>query len=152
MSTKSPATVFATPVPNNAKATKLKKAAHTTHKGAAYPGEQAPIVSRELWLDVRPELPMSLSVEPMHDDPSLKAFVYGPLVLAGLLGQDGMATIAPYAGRDQLQYKAVPDPAVPSLLMPTGDVSNCLTQTGTLELLPSHLDRIHRFALFHSRQ
>jgi DUF1680 family protein len=36
------------------------------------------------------ELPMSLHSEAMPDDHSLKAFLYGPLVLAGKLGRDGL--------------------------------------------------------------
>jgi DUF1680 family protein len=36
------------------------------------------------------ELPMHLSVEPMPDDRTMQAFLYGPLVLAGDLGADGL--------------------------------------------------------------
>ena len=36
------------------------------------------------------ELPMALHVHPMPDDSSLQAFLYGPLVLAGRLGADGL--------------------------------------------------------------
>jgi DUF1680 family protein len=36
------------------------------------------------------ELPMSLHVEAMPDDPKLQAFLYGPLVLAGDLGDEGL--------------------------------------------------------------
>jgi DUF1680 family protein len=35
-------------------------------------------------------LPMSLHAHPMPDDPSLQAFLYGPLVLAGELGSEGV--------------------------------------------------------------
>jgi DUF1680 family protein len=35
-------------------------------------------------------LPMHLSVEAMPDDPEMQAFLYGPLVLAGDLGADGL--------------------------------------------------------------
>jgi DUF1680 family protein len=35
-------------------------------------------------------LPMRLSVEPMPDDVTLQAFLYGPLVLAGDLGSEGL--------------------------------------------------------------
>jgi uncharacterized protein len=35
-------------------------------------------------------LPMRLSVEAMPDDPGMQAFLYGPLVLAGDLGADGL--------------------------------------------------------------
>ena len=36
------------------------------------------------------ELPMHLRVEAMPDDPSMQAFLYGPLVLAGDLGGEGL--------------------------------------------------------------
>lgn len=36
------------------------------------------------------EIPMHLSVEAMPDDPKLQAFLYGPLVLAGDLGAQGL--------------------------------------------------------------
>ena len=40
-------------------------------------------------LDVR--LPMSLHVHAMPDDPTVQAFMYGPLVLAGELGNQGLS-------------------------------------------------------------
>ena len=46
------------------------------------------------WKDgdrVEMDLPMSLHVESMPDDPNLQAFLYGPLVLAGDLGSEGLA-------------------------------------------------------------
>jgi len=36
------------------------------------------------------ELPMPLHMEAMPDDPALQAFLYGPLVLAGDLGNEGL--------------------------------------------------------------
>jgi DUF1680 family protein len=36
------------------------------------------------------EMPMRLTVEAMPDDPNLQAFLYGPLVLAGDLGNEGL--------------------------------------------------------------
>jgi hypothetical protein len=35
-------------------------------------------------------MPMSLAAESMPDDPRLQAFLYGPLVLAGDLGTEGL--------------------------------------------------------------
>ena len=37
------------------------------------------------------ELPMRLTAEAMPDDPTLQAFLYGPIVLAGDLGSEGLA-------------------------------------------------------------
>jgi len=47
-------------------------------------------------------LPMHLSVEAMPDDPKTQAFLYGPLVLAGDLGSEGLTeqlTVGPSAPR-----------------------------------------------------
>jgi hypothetical protein len=40
---------------------------------------------------VEMELPMQLRVEPMPDDPKTQAVLYGPLVLAGDLGNEGLS-------------------------------------------------------------
>lgn len=40
--------------------------------------------------EIRVALPISLHVHPMPDDPTLQAIMYGPLVLAGDLGRDGL--------------------------------------------------------------
>jgi DUF1680 family protein len=48
---------------------------------------------RRVWHDgdrVRMLLPMKLHIAPMPDDPSVLAAMYGPLVLAGRLGGDGL--------------------------------------------------------------
>jgi DUF1680 family protein len=59
--------------------------------------------------------PMSLHVQPMPDDESLQAVLYGPLVLAGRLGTAGLtpATLRaePTAPRTVPEYKAEPVPA-----------------------------------------
>jgi DUF1680 family protein len=93
------------------------------------------------------QLPMHLHVEAMHDDPSLKAVLYGPIVLAGLVGREGMPDAAPYAGGDQLEFKAVPDPPVPSLALTGEDLSGCFQQTAPLEFTgkTSGSDRLIRF-------
>jgi uncharacterized protein len=46
-------------------------------------------------LEVR--LPMSLHAQPMPDDPGVQAFMYGPLVLAGPLGNEGLTYEMMYA-------------------------------------------------------
>lgn len=79
------------------------------------------------------KLPMSLRVEPMPDDPALKAIFYGPLLLAGLMGRESMPRAAPYAGNDQLEFRSVPDPPVPSLVLDPGRLDTSIKQTGRLE-------------------
>ena len=64
-------------------------------------------------------LPMALHLHRASDDPKRVAVMYGPMVLAGALGTEGMPA------SDQVTYHRalfnVPDPAVPAL---TGDGTN----------------------------
>ena len=56
-------------------------------------------------------LPMHLSVEAMPDDPKTQAFLYGPLVLAGDLGSEGLTeqlTVGPNAPRMRAMPLEVP--------------------------------------------
>jgi len=59
-------------------------------------------------VDVR--LPMKLRAEPLPGTSNIVAVLYGPIVLAGELGTNGMPR--PYA-RDQADLAKVPDPKVP---------------------------------------
>ena len=102
--------------------------------GASEPGSYLRLHRK--WHDgdlITAELPMHLSVEPMKDDPSLKAILYGPLVLAGLLGRGDLPAEAPYAATDQLQFRSVPDPEVQPLFLAEGDLSKSFQQTAPLE-------------------
>jgi uncharacterized protein len=53
--------------------------------------------------------PMSLRLVATNDNPDLAAVVYGPLVLAGDMGTDGIQLPAPYA-KDQLDFRSYPIP------------------------------------------
>jgi DUF1680 family protein len=60
-------------------------------EASAAPGSYLAI--RRTWKTgdrVEMEMPMHLSVEAMPDDPKTQAFLYGPLVLAGDLGTEGL--------------------------------------------------------------
>lgn len=73
-------------------------------------------VERE-WQDgdqVQVSLPMKLHVEPMPNDESKIAIMYGPIVLAGQLGKKGVEDPMPYA-EDQKDYFDVPKVKVPDL-------------------------------------
>ncbi len=85
-------------------------------EGFAAPGGD--FVLDRTWKDgdrVELTLPMNLHVQPMPDDESLQAVLYGPLVLAGRLGTAGLtpATLRalPTAPRTVPEYKAEPVPA-----------------------------------------
>jgi DUF1680 family protein len=71
--------------------------------------------------------PMSLHQHPMPDDPSLVAFMYGPLVLAGRLGTEGLtaATLraAPTKPRTVPSYPLEPV-AAPAFPAGTGDLAS----------------------------
>lgn len=58
-------------------------------------------------------LPMALRAEPLPGTTGEVAIFYGPIVLAGKLGTDGMPV--PYAGF-QLEQARFPDPTVPALV------------------------------------
>jgi DUF1680 family protein len=60
--------------------------------------------------------PMSLHLVATNDNPNMAAVVYGPIVLAGDLGTEGIESPAPY-GKDQLDFRntAVPDNIVTTL-------------------------------------
>jgi len=62
---------------------------------------------------VEVSLPMNLHVEPLPDDPTLQAVMYGPLVLAGRLGGNGLTQPLVYPGYDTAPGgDPIPVPAV----------------------------------------
>lgn len=65
---------------------------------------------------VQVSMPMELHLEPMPDDPAKISILYGPIVLAGILGTQGYQSPMPYAGDSQWAYARVPDPDVPALV------------------------------------
>jgi hypothetical protein len=103
-------------------------------QGLSHPGSYLSIKRR--WHDgdqITAELPLKLTIEPMRDDPHWNAILYGPIVLAGLLGKDGMPPEAPYAAGNQLQFRSVSDPSVPTLGKANEVVDKWLEKTGAME-------------------
>src|SRR5579864_26250 len=74
--------------------------------GDALPAFASPssyLTLHRIWKDgdkVEVRLPMSLHIHPMPDDPTLEAVMYGPLVLAGRLGDIGLSKSLTYPGYD----------------------------------------------------
>ena len=68
------------------------------------------------WRDgdrVEVSLPMSLHIHPMPDDPTLQAMMYGPLVLAGRLGDQGINQAIEHPGYDTAPTGSpIPVPAI----------------------------------------
>jgi DUF1680 family protein len=102
-------------------------------------GEALPVFSSpssyltvtRLWKDgdrIEVSLPMGLHIHAMPDDPTLQAMMYGPLVLAGRLGDQGLDPAHTYP-----RYETAPagDPIpVPAVVTSSKD------PTGWIELLP----------------
>jgi DUF1680 family protein len=64
--------------------------------------------------------PMSLHLAATNDNPKMEAVLYGPIVLVGDMGTEGMKPPMPFA-KDQLDYKNVP---VPSDIITSLNVGN----------------------------
>ncbi len=65
------------------------------------------------------EMPMQLSVEAMPDDPKLQAFLYGPLVLAGDLGNEGLTDRLIIGPNAPALYRQPRPDSPPALEIPT---------------------------------
>ncbi len=79
-------------------------------------------------LEVR--LPMGLHVQPMPDDPTLQAVMYGPLVMVGRLGAGaGTPRAEPTKPRMVPEYKLDAVPA-PSFTAPSDDPASWIHATG----------------------
>ncbi|BDI32019.1 glycosyl hydrolase [Capsulimonas corticalis] len=60
-------------------------------------------------------MPMHLQSEPLHDSPRQRAILYGPIVLAGDMGREGMDRISDYVD-DQTIDSNFPAPAAPAMV------------------------------------
>jgi uncharacterized protein len=78
-------------------------------------------------------LPMGLHVHPMPDDSTSQAFMYGPLVLAGALGNEGLTYEMMYAdpvnARRGEGMRGQPIPA-PELVAPSADPADWIRPAG----------------------
>ncbi len=81
---------------------------------------------------VEVELPMRLTAEAMPDDPKLQAFLYGPIVLAGELGRQGL-TDELIRHRQGPQISKAPM-EVPDLVAAGSDPSDWIKPAGTAPL------------------
>jgi DUF1680 family protein len=78
-------------------------------------------------------LPMTVHAHPMPDDPTVQAFMYGPLVLAGALGNEGLTYDMMYANpvnaRRGEAMRGEPVPA-PDLVAPSADPADWIRPAG----------------------
>ena len=80
---------------------------------------------KRLWRDgdtVEVDLPMELRAIPLQGNPAIVAFVYGPIVLAGDVGNEGIASGADITVNERL-YGSVLSKSVPLPIL-TGDASS----------------------------
>jgi uncharacterized protein len=73
------------------------------------------VTLRRMWRDgdrLEVRLPMSLRFEPLPGSIDIVALLYGPIVLAGELGREGLEKVSPYA-KAQLDHVRVPTLRVP---------------------------------------
>ena len=73
------------------------------------------------------QMPMKLHTEPLPGTTNIVALLYGPIVLAGNLGTNGMPI--PYA-KDQLDLARIPDPEVPVFVGDQKTFLNKIKPTG----------------------
>ena len=107
--------------------------ASATLNGKALAGMTAPssyFVVDRTWRDgdrLEVRFPMSLHAAPMPDDPSIQAFMYGPLVLVGRMGTDGISDdnrrAEPTPPREVPNYRNAAPPPAPELRMASADPS-----------------------------
>ena len=95
------------------------------------------LVLDRTWRDgdrVEVRLPMRLHSAPMPDDPTVQAVMYGPIVLAGKLGAEGLTAenlrAEPTKPRTVPEYKAEPI-AAPVIRASTADPATWLKPSGT---------------------
>jgi hypothetical protein len=74
------------------------------------------------------QLAMKLHTEPLPGTSNIVAVLYGPVVLVGELGTDGLPN--PYA-RNQTDLVRVPDPAIPALVGDATSILKRIKATGT---------------------
>ena len=109
------------------------------------------------------DLPMSLHLHPMPDDPTLVAVMYGPLVMAGRLGTAGLTPqtlrAEPTKPRTVPEYHLEPVPA-PAFVASVGDPAQWIKPTGKslefrtqgqaqdIEFVPFHRIFDERYAIY----
>jgi DUF1680 family protein len=132
-------------------------------------GKRQPVASEpssylaldRVWHDgdeIEYHLPMTLRTEPLPGDPTTVSLLYGPLVLAGDMGADGLPPNGQEA-KDQQDFNKVPDPAAPVIDCPAAEILSHIKQVPGAQLAfnsdglvkPADLPLIPFYRLHHER-
>jgi hypothetical protein len=99
--------------------------------GQAYEGKPGTYLAiKRTWADgdvVEVQIPQALRLIQMPDNPKRVAIAYGPVVLAGDLGSEGMDEPAPYS-ENQGEFFGVPTPVVPVFVCDDRPVDQWITR------------------------
>ncbi|MHC4745114.1 MAG: beta-L-arabinofuranosidase domain-containing protein, partial [Planctomycetota bacterium] len=104
----------------------------TRGKPVLFPSLPNELRIERTWRDgdkIKVSMPMSLHAHPMPDDPTLVAFMYGPLVLAGQLGGEGLTDENTHTGQNWYKFPQ-PIPAVEPLIVESDDVADWIKPVG----------------------
>ncbi|MBN1513123.1 MAG: glycoside hydrolase family 127 protein, partial [Phycisphaerae bacterium] len=122
------------------------------------------MVFRRTWSDgdrLDVEMPMSLQTAPMPDDKTVVAFLYGPLVLAGKLGGEGLTNDVVYLKDQWYRFPRDQVAEAPVLLAAGDDLTQCIEkvsdnppvfrtvgQEKSITLVPYHQLFDERYAIY----
>ena len=128
----------------------------------AFSSPSSYLTLERVWKDgdrVEVTLPMSLHVHPMPDDPTIEAMMFGPLVLAGKLGNAGLSEALTYPGYDTAPHgEPIPVPAIArntkeptGWLEPSKDEAltfNTVGQNENIRLVPLYQLSAERYVVY----
>jgi len=106
-----------------------KEEVNITVNGKPYPVNAQPgdyIDIHHTWkksAEIKLTLPMKLRTESMPDDPNKVAFFYGPILLAGALGTEGIEDID-FLVKERDKYDKVPTPAIPVIIAAQREIND----------------------------
>jgi len=115
----------------------------------ADPGQAFYITIDRDWKDgdrVDVKLPMRLHSEALPDNPKMIAMMYGPMVLVGDLGTEGLENVKRY-GPSAPQIGRVKTPVIPAFVGSAADVTSKIEQDGRMRFKTKGLAQPHDVTL-----
>jgi DUF1680 family protein len=77
--------------------------------------------------EIRLTLPMKLRTEPLPGAPAIVAYFHGPVLLAGLLGKEGIETLSPWT-KTRVDYDQIPIPPAPVIVGADDDIGTYIRE------------------------